>query len=111
MNGDNKRVLGLLGIAKKAGKAALGTEMAQNAVRNKKSGCLLLCSAEASDATLKRIKNTADYYKVPLVVLDVEKSALAACVGKRDGELSVVAVTDAGLSKAIAEDIARREDK
>ncbi len=111
MTPDYKRTAALIGIAKKAGKTVIGTDMAQSAVRSKKkSVCLLICSAEASDATLKRISNTAQYYKIPLYTVELGKAELAKCVGKRDGELSVVAVTDAGLAKAIVSALAPKEN-
>ncbi len=103
MTADYKKAKSLLGIAKKAGKTVIGTDMAQSAARNKKNGVrILLCSADASSATLKRITNTAQYYHIPLYTVDITKSELALCVGKRDGELSVVGVTDEGLAMAIA---------
>ncbi len=110
MTPDYKKASALIGIAKKAGKTVMGTDMAQSAARaKKKSVCLLLCSAEASDATLKRISNTAKYYKIPFYTVDMGKAELARCVGKRDGELSVVAVTDAGLADAIVSALTPKE--
>ncbi len=111
MRPDIKRAMSLVGIAKKAGKTVIGTDMAQSAARSKKNGVrLLLCSAEASSATLKRITNTAQYYHIPLITAEIGKSELALCVGKRDGELSVVGITDAGLASAIAETLTQKAE-
>ncbi len=110
MTPNIKKVMSLVGIAKKAGKTVVGTDMAQSAARNKKNSVsLLLCSAEASLATSKRITNTAQFYKIPLYTVDVTKSELAMCVGKRDGELSVIGITDAGLASAIVRALTAQE--
>ncbi len=102
MSPEMEKALRLVGIAKKAGKLIAGTDMAQSAARaKKKSVCLLLCSAEASPSTLKKISNTAEYYQIPLCTVEVGKEELALRVGKRDGELSVVAITDSGIASAI----------
>lgn len=101
---DGKKVLGLIGIAKKAGKIVTGTEMTLEAVKsgNKKNSVrLLLCSADASENTIKKLKNAAEYYKVPLYTLGTDMEELARITGNRGGEISVVGILDEGFAVAI----------
>lgn len=101
MNDENK-LRALLGIAKKAGKAILGTDMTVEAIRSgkKKSVKLILVAADASQTTVKRITNTGSFYKVPIIVTAFDKSELAHIVGS-EAELSVVGISDEGFAKAI----------
>ena len=102
MLSNENKVLGLIGIAKMAGKIVTGTEMTVDAVRGGKKGVkLLLCSADASQTTYKRIKNTAEYYKVPFYTLGSDKEKLAGITGRGGEQISVVGILDEGLSNAI----------
>lgn len=101
---NEKKILGLIGIAKKAGKIVTGTEMTLEAVRNgsnKNSVRLLLCSADVSDNTMKKLKNAAEYYKVPLYTLGSDREELARITGNRGGEISVVGILDEGFASAL----------
>ena len=104
MKDNQNKVLSLIGMAKKAGKLITGTDMAVDAIRNKRDKVkLLFCSADASQTTVKRIRNTSEYYKIPLCTLDFDKTELARIVGNRYGQTSVIAVTDEGFAKAMIE--------
>lgn len=104
---NEQKVKGLIGIAKKAGKIVSGSEQTVDSVRSAKGNKgvkLLLCSADASQNTLKRIRNCSEYYKVPMDILSIDKNELAHITGY-SGELSVIGVTDAGFAKAIRENL------
>lgn len=98
---DEKKLLSLLGIAKKAGKTVCGTDMAVESVRSgkKNSVKLFLLAADASQNTVKRIKNTSAYYGVPLITA-ADKATLAHTVGS-PAEISVIGITDAGFAEAM----------
>ena len=101
MNDENK-LKSLLGIAKKAGKAILGTDMTVEAIRGskKKSVKLILVAKDASQTTVKRINNTGSFYKIPVIVAAFDKGELAHIVGSQ-AELSVVGISDEGFAKAM----------
>ena len=98
---NEKKILALLGIAKKAGKTVSGTDMAVESVRSgKKSAVKLFVTAEnASQNTVKRITNTSAYYGIPIVTVS-DKATLGHTVGSTS-EISTVGVTDQGLAEAM----------
>ena len=101
MMGEAK-VLSLLGIARKAGKVILGTDMTVESIRSgkKNSVILMLMASDASKNAIKRIENTSAYYKIPLIRLEADKSELARLTGGK-AELSVVGITDNGFANAM----------
>lgn len=104
---NEQKIKGLIGIAKKAGKITSGAEQTLESVRNAKKNKgvkLLLCSADASQNTLKRIRNCSEFYGIPMGILSIDKNELAHITG-HSGELSVVGVADAGFAKAISENL------
>ena len=104
MTENEKKVISLIGIAKKAGKVLAGTDRVVESIRKKdKNGVrLLLCSVDASQNTLKRIGNTSAFYSVPFYKLTVDKDELARIIGS-DALVSVIGITDAGFCKAMTE--------
>ena len=93
------KVLGALGLARKAGKCAIGTDIIVDAMR-KGSGKLLVIASDASDATIKKLTDTSSFHHVPRLTLDATKAVLAARLGKKS-ELSAALVTDDGFAKMI----------
>lgn len=93
----NNKFLGMLGLAKRAGKVQTGEEICSDAVRNGRSR-LVIVARDASDNTKKSIMNTCSYYKVRC-----EEAALKDELGKYTGAQSraVVSVNDDNFAKAI----------
>jgi len=104
MTENETKVISLIGIAKKAGKVQSGTERVVDSIRKKeKNGVkLLLCSADASQNTLKRIGNTSSFYGIPYYKLSVSKDELARIIGS-DSLVSVIGITDVGFCKAMTD--------
>ena len=61
---NRNKVLGLLGLAEKAGKVRSGEFSTEKAVKSGKAG-LVIVSEESSDNTKKMFRNMCTYYKVP----------------------------------------------
>ena len=104
MTENQIKVKSLIGIAKKAGKVLSGTDRVVESIRKKeKNGVkLLLCSADASQNTLKRIGNTSSFYGIPFFKLTVDKIELARIIGS-DSLVSVIGIADAGFTKAMTD--------
>ncbi len=104
MTENETKVISLIGIAKKAGKVLSGTERVVDSIRKKeKNGVkLLLCSADASQNTVKRIGNTSSFYTIPFYKLTINKDELARIIGS-DSLVSVIGITDAGFCKAMTD--------
>ncbi|MGM9663494.1 MAG: L7Ae/L30e/S12e/Gadd45 family ribosomal protein [Eubacteriales bacterium] len=98
MTEKTKNILTSLGLAKRAGKLAMGTDMACDAVRSGKAK-LGVASSSSSGNTKKRIENCFSYYGVKLVYIDCTTAELGAAFGK--SEAACVAVTDRNLAELV----------
>ena len=94
---NRNKVLGLLGLAEKAGKVRSGEFSTEKAVKSGKAG-LVIVSEESSDNTKKMFRNMCTYYKVPIYFFG-KKSELGHAMGK-EMRASLV-MMDAGFAKAV----------
>ena len=101
-----KKYLGVIGLAKRAGKLASGTESVLDAIRAGKSA-LVLIAADASEDTRKRICDKCAFYGGRYVVLSASKTELAAVLGRND--TAAASFLDASFVKAFEASLAREE--
>ncbi len=97
------KVLGLIGLAKKAGKITAGAEMAEDAVRHGKSK-LIIIAEDISPNGRKAICDASKHYGVKFLTYKT-KQELGAAVGSEIR--AVISINDEGLAKAIEEKIAK----
>ena len=98
---NEKKIISLLGIAKKAGKTVSGTDMTVEGIRGKKNAVrLVLLAADASENTVKKITDKSSYYDVPLIRMECGKSELGRVTGSIS-EISVIGITDEGFAAAM----------
>ena len=98
-----KKLAGLLGIAKKAGRVVAGTNLVTDSIRAgsvSKCPCAVFLGADVSENTRKRITNCCTYYEVPLYDIPLTVAEIGDAIGK-SGSTSAVGITDAGLSDAL----------
>lgn len=94
---NNDKVLNLIGLAQKAGKAVSGEFMTEKAVKSK-TASLVILAQDASDNTKKKFNNMCEFYEVPIRFHAI-KDNLGHAMGK---ELRAsLAITDEGLAQAI----------
>ena len=94
---NRNKILGLLGLAEKAGKVRSGEFSTEKAVKSGKAG-LVIVSEESSDNTKKMFRNMCTYYKVPYFEFG-GREELGAAMGK---QMRVsLAVLDEGFSNAL----------
>lgn len=91
------KLLHLLGIARRAGKLALGTEAARDALRRRRAVLLLLAS-DLSPRTVSGLSAEAESAGVRAQGLRATMDELGAALGKRAG---VIAVNDRGFAKKL----------
>lgn len=91
-------LLHLLGLARRAGRVAMGESMSEEAVRGHRVR-LLLAAGDASDGTLRRTRRMAGE-RIPLAVLPCTRAELGAALGKES--CAVCAVTDLGFAVRLA---------
>ena len=94
-----RKLLSLLGIARKAGKLCWGQETAAEAIRGGKAGLLILAS-DISGNSAKKAQRTAESFQVPILTLSAGMAELERAIGKRSG---ILAVTDEGFAKRLSE--------
>ncbi len=91
------KVMSLVGIAKRAGKAAGGAFCVEKEIR-RGNAFLVVISGDASENTKKKLSGLCKHFKVPHMIYG-EGKALGNAMGS---EYSVcLAVTDAGLADGI----------
>lgn len=78
---NEKRLTGIIGLAKRAGALAVGTEQVIEAVRKGKAH-LVLVASDVSENTAKRLRDKASFRNVPLEVLPLDMGALGHLIGK-----------------------------
>ncbi len=99
-----QRLLRYLGLAARAGRVIAGVSLICTALQKKASGktpLVVLSAADASENSKKRICDRTAHYGVPHLPLTVDAARLALAVGKRDGLVAAVGVTEPQLAEAI----------
>ncbi len=88
---------GLLGLARRAGKAELGEESILSAALAHKVR-LLLIAADAANGTVQRLERAAESGNAVCFRTDMTKAELGKCFGR--ASCAAVALTDVGLAAA-----------
>ena len=96
---NRNKVLGLLGLAEKAGKVRSGEFSTEKAVKSGKAG-LVIVSEESSDNTKKKFTNMCTYYKLPIYLFGT-KDELGHAMGQEFR--ASLSVEDAGFAKSMVE--------
>jgi ribosomal protein L7Ae-like RNA K-turn-binding protein len=97
----NERMVGLLGMALRAGKLTAGQEPVLKLIRRGRAKLILL-SEDASENTKKVFHDKGQYYNVPVL----EKGSMdqmGRALGK--GPRAVVAISDAGFARSMVQNI------
>ena len=91
---------GILGFARRAGKLTYGTDAVRKDVALGKAYSVIL-SADASERTIKVIRNTCTEAEIPGLQVLLSKQELGACIGR--GDTAVAAVIDRSFSKRVVQ--------
>ena len=96
---NEQRILGFLGLCRKAGKLVFGFDMTVEAIQ-KGTADLVLLSGDCSERTVRNIKRISDENETEVLVLPLTMDEIGYAVAKRAG---VLCVCDSGFSKKIKE--------
>ena len=96
-------ILGLMGLAKKAGKLETGNDMSKEAVYNQKTR-LVLISNDASERTANDFESIKEEYNFFVIFMPYSKSEIGDAISA--SSCSVCAVTDINFAAEIANKIA-----
>lgn len=94
-----EKILGALGLAKRAGKLVTGAEMCEETIRAGKAVLTLLCS-DMSENSHKKLHAALRNSDSPYITLTSGKETLAGRFGKKAFVVSCV-ITDEGFAKII----------
>ena len=94
---EDKKILNLIGLATKAGKAPSGEFSTEKAVKEGKAA-MVIVSEEALENTKKMFRNMCTYYKVPYFEFG-SKEELGHILGKQ--MRASLAVIDPNFSEAL----------
>lgn len=100
------KVLGLLGLMRRAGAIAIGLDNTADAVRAGKARLILLASDAAENAR-RKAENLANGRSALIVALPYERERLAACLGVSG--CSAAAVTDLGFANALMKELSAKD--
>ena len=102
-NETGRKILRFLGFAARARKLVAGVPLLCRAMQRGGTAMpLVVIEAQDTSAnTHKRVSDRTAYYGVPCYRIGVSAQALANAVGKRDGVIAAVGVTDASLAQAV----------
>jgi len=95
--------LGVLGIARKAGRVEAGEEPTGAAARAGKASALFTAS-DISGNSLRRARGFAEAGKAPMIELPFSKGEIGAALGRTDTVM--FAITDTGLAAAFLKRLA-----
>ena len=95
-----KRVLGVVGLARRARRLVAGTQIVCDSLKEQKA-LFVAVAADASDNTKKRLFDRCAFYKKQIIILPVSSEELGAAIG-RGGACAAVALTDASFVNAFA---------
>ena len=96
---NSKRVRGMIGFARRAGKTVIGTELVCRAMPGGTLK-LVVVSATASEATKKKLTVKSEFYGIRYVVTEIDTCELAALLGK-SGATATVGITDDAFATEI----------
>ncbi len=93
------KLLGALGLAKRAGKLVSGSDAVLEGIRSRKAKAVYICS-DASDNTKKKFCDSCKYYGIEYSILSCKMTDLSSAIGKM-GNIAVVYVSDEEMNKAV----------
>ena len=96
----NDKFLSMCGIARRAGRILIGTDMCTVAIRGKSKPFLVILSSDASGNSKKRIEDACAYHSVKLLKTSYTMSELGSAVGQKGGA-ACIAVTDEGFAQTL----------
>ena len=94
-------ILGMIGLAKRAGMLSSGTYMCEEAIKAGDAK-LAIYASDASDNTKRTINNSCSYYKVPCIEFS-DMNSLGKYSG--GGEKAAVTINDTKFAAAIMQKI------
>ena len=95
----NEKILGLMGLAMRAGQVVSGEEGVLAAVKNEKAK-LVIIAQDASEGTKKKFRDKSSYREIPFRIV-FEKDVLGHAIGKKTR--AVIGIIDPNFATKMLE--------
>ena len=103
---DEKKLLGVIGLCRGAGKAVIGTDMICDHLRRHGGGSVIVIEAsDTSENTAKRLADKCAYYKAEHIKISSDCATLGRALGK--SAVAAVAIADEGFCRAVKKQMSR----
>jgi len=93
----NKKIYGLIGLARRAGKIAFGTESCIDSIKRRKSK-LVIVAEDCAERTKKNFKLLCEDINIPFQILGTIEE-ISNCIGQNNK--AVISMEDENFSKQI----------
>ena len=93
----DKNILGLIGLATRAGGIAFGADSVESEIKQKKVKLIILAE-DASDRTKDKFKELGEKYKVPTIVVSTIEE-LSKTIGKKNK--AIIGIKNINLANEI----------
>ncbi len=97
-------LLGVIGLAYRAGKIKFGVEQTVTTIRAGKKEIFVCLSSDSSANSKKKVTDCCKFYGIDYFILPVSGDDLGKCIGKTMG-VSAIAVTDNNFRTALLKQI------
>ncbi|MCK8624030.1 L7Ae/L30e/S12e/Gadd45 family ribosomal protein [Apilactobacillus xinyiensis] len=94
----NKKILNLIGIARRAGKVVTGEDIILSAIKKNKVRFLLIAS-DTGSSVYKKFNDKAKFYKIP-TNCSFNKAQISDAIGM---QRTILGINDLGFSKKLSE--------
>ena len=94
---NNKKILGLIGLAVKAGKICFGADSVENEIKKQKVK-LVIVANDASERTKDKFKKLCNQHNIEIIIQE-EIENLSKAIGKSNK--AIIGIKEENLSKEI----------
>ena len=94
---NNKKILGLIGLAARARKVCFGADSVELEIRKKKV-YLVIIATDASERTKEKFQKLGEKYNIPIII-EGEIEILSKAIGKSNK--AIIGIEDINLAKEI----------
>lgn len=103
----NNPVLGMLGLALRAGKLVCGDQAVQELCSTSRARCIFLAN-DAGDNTVKKAERYAASSALPVLIVPEDKIILGRALGRKT--CAVCAISDIGMATAVVQKLAALDE-
>lgn len=95
----NSKILGLIGLAMKAGKVCFGADSVEESIEKRKVK-LVIIAEDSSERTKNKFIEKCEKYNIP-IILDSNIDSLSKTIGKENK--AIIGIKDINFAKSIQE--------